>query len=329
MGVKNWSFVPWQTDNLVDTAIETIAVDTPNYMTRRISSFEYGHCQVPGRVPTAHVHVLYSFIRGSLLNNVLPIFIFDGPPEARKRPTNPSLIQLARSLYAQFMREQDVFDTEIAEALIENPALKWYFRASHIRDLCVSLGIPSVTASSEAEMTAAALVIQGRAETVLSNDSDALLFGSAHVTRSIRFSSREIENVTLDALKKCLGLNLMQLKDLAIICGCDFHPGMKGVGPRKGIVLLNRFGNLESILKCKGISQTERNEFLNAREIFDEAEDIRADSLDLSLNAPIVPRVLKLFSPIIGEENANRTAREIVATWKDFGKEQATLERWV
>ena len=49
-----------------------------------------------------------------------------------------------------------------------------------------------------------------------------------------------------------LGLNREQLVDVAILMGTDFNPGIDGIGPKKGLKLVQEFGNAEGALEKIG-----------------------------------------------------------------------------
>lgn len=328
MGVKNWNdLMHWRTIDVSDLSVPVIAIDAPNYMSRRGSVIQTKNYD---RVPLTHIRLALGTIRASLKRDILPVFIFDGPPEALKRRPNPDLVATASKLYQEFSRTQDVYDREMADALHQSPAVKMYFAACHLKDLCSAIGIPAITAPSEAEMFAAVLCREGKVGTVVSSDADVLLFGSPNMTRSLQMTKGKLESATLEELKSSTGLTLEQLRDLAIICGCDFHKkGVKGLGPRKGIAELQRHGDLASVLKARGIPPSEREEYLVARESFDEAEYISTKGVNLSLKAPIVPRMQRLLSVVFGGTRALDQSQELVGIWREFGKSQSTLESWM
>jgi len=277
-----------------------------------------------------HIHLAFGTIRASLRCHILPVFIFDGPPETLKRKPNPQLITSAQRLYERFLAKQDVFDSRVADQLSENPAIRMYFAANHIKGLCRAIGVPAITAPSEAEMYGAVLCREGLVGTVVSNDVDALLFGSPHVTRSLQMSKGKIEFTTLSELERVLDLDIELLRDLAIVCGCDFHKkGLKGLGPRKGALELKRHGGLAYLLRAYGLNPSEREEYLQAREVFNDASYMTAKDEDLSLRPPVITKLVRILSPAFGQESAETRAREVVRLWKMFGKTQSTLEQWV
>lgn len=302
-----------------------MAIDTPNYLARRLSVIKTRKID---RVPTTHVHVLVTMLLSSLRNHILPVFVFDGPPEDLKRKANPELIQEAHELYHSWVSAPDLNDFNSNLEPFLSPALRMYFAAYHVKDICTAAGIPIVVAPSEAEMAAAALCRDGKVGTVVSNDADALLFGAPHVTRSVRLSNREIQRALLSDLRVAHDLDLEQMRDLAVICGCDFHKkGIHGMGPRKGAIALKRHGGLESLLRAIGLARSEMAQYIKARDVFDEANYLRIN-VDLRLQPPVTARVIRLIECALGHEMAVRRATEMLALWKNFGRVQMTLEGW-
>ncbi|MCF2136502.1 MAG: hypothetical protein K9W43_04595 [Candidatus Thorarchaeota archaeon] len=328
MGVRNFDFIPWIWSSASE--IEgAIAVDMPNYLSRRMAVMRTHGGHQSERIPFAHVTVALSLIKATLSASLLPILIFDGSPEALKRPCNPELLHQARDLYDRFIRDEDPYDEEIAERLTRSPALLSYFAQSHVADIARALGVPTVVAPSEAEMYAAVLSRDSIVTTVVSNDVDALLFGAKHVTKQLILSRNELLRVTMDDVLRLTGLSLSQLRDLAIICGCDFHKeGLKGIGPRKGIALLLRHHDLEHVLKARGLSSSQIEPFIIARETFDEAEGIIVEEQMPRLSPPIASRVERFLRPIFGSQKAEQISEDARRRWKDFGIEQASLEMW-
>ena len=330
MGVKNWndSIVPWQWAGIEEIRPGTIAIDVPNYLTRRLVVMKTTRSP-DGRLPLTHVGTFLSLIRSTLSVHILPVMIFDGPPESRKRTPNPELIQTAHGFYKQFVREGDPFNEEIADTLWKSRAVRMYFAVEHIRDLSRVIGVPTITAPSEAEMMAAALCRDNLVDTVVSNDVDALLFGSPHVTKQLQVSSNRILRARLEELETHMELDLERLRDLAVLCGCDFHEGIKGVGPRKGAILLQRHGGLFEVLKAKGIPHAKREELIFAREVFDEPSYLSTNGIELRLNPPIVPKLTRSLRMLMSSDVVETSVEKILKLWKGFGTRQSSLEQWI
>ena len=68
--------------------------------------------------------------------------------------------------------------------------------------------------------------------------------------------------------------------------GTDFHPGLKGIGPKTGIKLIKSLGTIEAICEEKGKEVPERLDeireiFLNHPSIEVEAEDLKPGTVDV------------------------------------------------
>jgi len=330
MGVKNWGdVIAWTWKSSAEIAPGTIAIDVPNYLSRRISVIKQNNGQ-DGRLPLSHVGLFVSLVKITLSNHILPIFVFDGPPETRKRKPNPQLVQRAAEVYKKFQQDGDPYDEDLATELWKSPALRMYFAAEHMRDLGRVVGVPVLTAPSEAEMFAAALCRDGVVKTVVSNDADALLFGSPHVSKQLQLSNGKILRATLSDFEENMQLDLEHLRDLAIVCGCDFHKqGVKGIGPRRGSVLLQKHGGLEGLLKARGFIASERIDFIEARDVFDEASYLSTAGMEFKLKPPLIPKVLRTLEAVMPAERAETTAQKITSLWRTFGNRQSSLEQWL
>jgi len=329
MGVKNWNnVIPWRWVGLEEISPGTIAIDLPNYLTRRLAVMKTTKSK-DGRLPLAHVGTFLGLVRATLNSHILPVVIIDGPPESRKRPPNPELIQTANRLYQEFVKDGDPYNEDISEALWKSRAMRMYFATNHIKDLACVIGIPSITAPSEAEMIAAAMCRDNLVDTVVSNDVDAILFGSPHVTKQLQVSNNRILRVRLEELETHMQLDLERLRDLAVLCGCDFHEGAKGIGPRKGALLLQRHGGLLEVLKAIGATHSIREDFIRAREVFDEPSYLSTDGIDLRLNPPIVPKLTRSLRMVMSENAVQTTVEKILRLWKGFGTQQSSLEQWI
>src|SRR5262249_22571924 len=125
------------------------------------------------------------------------------------------------------------------------------------RQLLRLLGIPVVQAPSEAEAQAAHMAASNQVWASGSKDYDSLLFGASRVVRFLTISGKEFlpsqgisrpivpELIELDRLLTELRVTREQLVDLAMLVGTDFNDGVKGIGPKKALKLVQEFGRIE------------------------------------------------------------------------------------
>src|SRR5262245_56559752 len=187
------------------------------------------------------------------------IFVFDGTPP----PLKKAEIDRRRQVRERYERERD-------EALRAGDAATAYSKATmtsrltremaaEAQNLLTLMGIPTVQAPSEAEAQAAHMAATGRVWAVASKDYDSLLFGAPLVVRFLTISGREFlpsrgesrpivpELLDLPQLLSDWRITREQLVDVAMLVGTDFNQGIKGIGPKKALKLVQQFGRIEDM----------------------------------------------------------------------------------
>ena len=215
-----------------------------------------------GRITSHLAGLFYRTTRLIADYRLEPVFVFDGTPPALKAAE----IQRRRST-----RER--YEQEHAEAVRAGDMARAYSKATmtsrltrdmivEARELLRLMGIPAIQAPSEAEAQAAHLARGGRVWAAASKDYDALLFGAPRLLRFLTISGREFlpsqgtfrpivpELIELDRLLHGWRITREQLVDLAILVGTDFNEGVKGIGPKKALALIEKYGSLERIPGC-------------------------------------------------------------------------------
>jgi len=184
-------------------------------------------------------------------------FVFDGRPPVQKTA------EIARR---RQVRER--YEVEAAAARSAGDLAQAYSKSTmtsrltpemvgEAKQLLHLMGLPAVQAPSEAEAQAAHMARRGDVWAAASKDYDALLFGAPRVVRFLTISGREFlpsqgisrpitpETIDLQEMLDTLGITRAQLIDLGLLVGTDFHPGIKGIGPKKALTLVTRFGGIE------------------------------------------------------------------------------------
>ncbi|PFH34466.1 XPG N-terminal domain-containing protein [Besnoitia besnoiti] len=122
----------------------------------------------------------------------------------------------------------------------------------HMKDQIIALlrafGVPFVSAPGEAEATAASLTEQGLADAVISDDSDALVFGAREIYRNFFENKKSVEMYEASFVVQKLGLDRQQLILLAMLLGCDYTLGVKGIGIVNAVEVLRAFPSLDALL---------------------------------------------------------------------------------
>jgi flap endonuclease-1 len=157
------------------------------------------------------------------------------------------------------------------------------------------MGIPWLEALEDGEAQASFMAAKGDVWAVSSKDYDCLLFGAPILARYLTLTGREYlpskktsrplipELVKLADNLEALGISREQLVDLALLVGTDFNEGAIGIGPKKGLALIRKYGKAEKFPK-----------------------DIRSelpDDIDRVRNIFLHPRILENYS--LKREHAN------------------------
>ena len=126
---------------------------------------------------------------------------------------------------------------------------------AEVRALLEALGIPVVQAPSEGEAQAAHMAARRDVWAVATQDYDALVFGAPRMIKNLTFAKTRrwpkggkfsLIGTYLIELKELLKqhkLDKSQLLTLAVLIGSDFGPGVAGIGPKKGLKLVQKYGH--------------------------------------------------------------------------------------
>ncbi|MFN3532984.1 MAG: flap endonuclease-1 [Candidatus Brocadia sp.] len=187
------------------------------------------------------------------------IFVFDGKPPSLKKEE----IERRHETREKFVKEYEeakaagdmetAFAKSVMTSRLTQPMLE---DAMHLLEL---LGIPYVQAPGEGEAQAAFMARRGDAWGVGSKDYDSLLFGTPRLVRFVTISGKEFlpskgkfrplkpEIIETREMLSHYQISLEQLIDLAILIGTDFNHGVKGIGPKTALRLVQEYGRIERL----------------------------------------------------------------------------------
>jgi flap endonuclease-1 len=230
---------------------------------------------------TSHLSGLFYRNANLMMDNIKPIYVFDGKANELKRAE----IERRNKLKKEAAQK---YQLAIEEGRMED-ARKYSTRTAVLTDKMVEdskkmlsyLGIPYIQAPSDGESAASYLTRQDMAFAVASQDYDSILFGAKKLVRNLAISGKrkvpsrktyidiEPEILEHDKVLHETGLTHEQLVDVGILIGTDFNPGgFPGIGPKTAIKLIKENGRLEDVKKIKNLLpqvpyQEIRNIFLN------------------------------------------------------------------
>jgi flap endonuclease-1 len=264
LGVNLRSIVPKTVVKLEDLSGKTVAIDAYNTLYQFLSIIRQ-----PDGTPlkdntgkvTSHLSGLLYRTSNLVELGIKPIFVFDGTPPKLKTVEIQRRKQVkveAKMHYEKALAKGDMFKArKFAQA---TTSMKTYMKedAKRLLDL---MGLPWLQAPSEGEAQAAHMTRRGDADYCGSQDYDSLLFGAPTLLRNITVSGKRKlpgknvyidvvpEVFTLDKVLRECGITYEQLIDVGILIGTDFNPdGIKGLGPKTALKLIQRHGTLENAL---------------------------------------------------------------------------------
>ncbi len=211
-----------------------------------------------GRVTSHLSGLFYRTTRLIAEHRLRLIFVFDGPPPARKADE----IAKRRAVKQRYEEERDLalargdLDEAYSKSTMTSRLTKEMI--GEARELLRLMGIPTVQAPSEGEAQAAHMA--ARSPDIwasASKDYDSLLFGTPRLVRFLTISGKEFlpsqgtfrpivpETIELERLLTGWGITRQGLVDLALLVGTDFNAGINGIGPKKALKLVQQFGSIE------------------------------------------------------------------------------------
>ncbi len=187
------------------------------------------------------------------------VFVFDGKPHPLKRRTVDARRmgrQKAEKEYGEAISRGD-YSTAWSKAVMTGRVTADIL--GDAKKLLTLMGVPWLEALEDAEAQASHMASNGLVWGVGSKDYDSLLYGAPILARNLTITGREYlpaqrkmrplipELLDLQKNLQALGITREQLVDVAILVGTDFNEGIYGVGPKKALALVQRYGSLDSV----------------------------------------------------------------------------------
>ncbi|HEX9908079.1 MAG TPA: flap endonuclease-1 [Thermoplasmata archaeon] len=261
MGVDISDLVKGKQVSLTDLSGRSVAIDAFNTLYQFLSMIRQPDgtplMDRDGRV-TSHLSGLFHRTAALLEIGIKPVYVFDGKPPELKKKT----LEARRA--AREQAEKD-WKKAVEEGDLKK-ALSKATRTSRLDSdmieeslsLLDALGVPWVKAPSEGEAQMGHMARKGDVWAGASQDFDAILFGTPTLVRNLTLAGKRRlpsgktvdvtpEVVTLSDVLGTLGVTREQLVDMAILIGTDFNEGVKGIGPKKALGYVRKYGSIENL----------------------------------------------------------------------------------
>jgi len=263
-----------------DLEDKVIAVDAYNIIYQFLSSIRQRDGtplkDSEGRVTSHLSGILYR--NANLIEaGIQPVYVFDGKADIMKEGTLEKREERKREAEKEYEKSLEEGDLERARIKAKQTSRMTDEIEESSKRLLSLLAIPWIQAPSEGESQAAHLVENGDAWAVGSQDYDTLLFGASRLIKNLtvtgkrkmpgssKYKKISPELIDLDEVLADLEITREQLVDIGILCGTDYNDGVKGIGPKRGLKYIRKYGNLEAVLEEK---EKEVNNHQSIRDIF-------------------------------------------------------------
>ncbi len=225
---------------------------------------------------TSHLSGLFYRNINIIEIGIIPVYVFDGKPHPLKERTIKERIMLKEKAEKEYLESLAMGDMEKARSYASRTSRLTQDMVTESMELLNAMGIPTIVSPSEGEAEASYLCKRGRVSYVVSQDYDSLLFGAPKLLRNVTISGKRRagkggrtidinpEVILLEDVLKANQITHEQLVDIGILVGTDFNEGIKGIGPKKALQLIKKYGSIRNIPDIKIENYEEiRNIFLN------------------------------------------------------------------
>ena len=223
---------------------QRIAVDGHNVAFRYLTSIRARDGDVlrnaDGRV-TSHLYGFLGLVKQLRERGAEPIVVWDGPVHPRKQATVDDRIRKREEAVIRAQAALDAGDMTTYRRVVRATT---YLDGEMIADctrLLEPLGVAVTTADHDGERFAAALCQAGHADAVATEDFDALVAGAPAVLRKAGGQAPFMHHL---GDLETHGLDERQLRQVAVLCGTDWHPGVRGFGAKTAVRALQDYPDL-------------------------------------------------------------------------------------
>ena len=341
MGVKLQEIIVRKGIEFQNLAGKIIVIDAPNIImslfnfVRKNSDGSYGGLILDRtQRPISHLYNLLYRTNFLYSKNIFPIFVFDGKISELKRVITKDQLKdflFTKKWYEGAMKQGS---KSLAREIALSKEYMWQNILEESKQLLAALGVPYIESPGSAESQCAYLVKKGIAQFSNSQDFDSLLFGCPYLVQNLSKSLRRkvqgkwryekiIPMVTnLHKSLKLLDISIFQLVDLSLLIETDYFPGIKGIGPKKGLKYIKQHKNIETVIlrekEKHNFNNLTKNIITEVRKIF-LLPDVNEAENEFFWNPPHRSKIYKLLC----EEhhlNKERVLNNVEKLTNSYGK---------
>jgi len=205
--------------NLYELSGKKVVIDTSIYMYRYLGE-------------EALLENIYLMINILRINNIIPLFVFDGKPPKEKEDILKERKENKKKAEEKYNElKNQLIDGQNEKEKIEEEMIqlkKEFIRLHHtdIKDvklLIQSLGVSYIEAPGEADKLCAKLVNKNLAYACLSEDMDMFVYGCKRVLRYLSLLNKTAIMYEMKDILIELDMNFNDFKNICIISGTDYN----------------------------------------------------------------------------------------------------------
>ncbi len=344
MGVNLGDVVPKKEIELKDLSGKILAFDAFNMLYQFLASIRQEDgtplMDLKGR-PTGHLSGLFYRTAKLMELGINVIYVFDGsPPPFKERERARREEEKKKAEIALELAKTLEMDESVIRRYAEGAVKLTKEMVEESKALLRAMGVVVVEAPSEGEAEAAYLAKIGRAFGAVSQDYDALVFGSPRLFRNISIThKRKVpgqnrwitvgpEEIQLEDLLSHLNINREQLISLALLVGTDFNEGVKGIGPKKGLKIVQQYKTWDEVKAyVKTKYQHSFPEYID--EVYEFFLNPPVSEPEISFRTLDEEKVVEILvkEHDFSEERVRKTCEKVIKAQKEV-KAQQRLSDW-
>jgi len=277
-------------------------------------------------VVTSHLSGLFYRNMNLMASGIDLVYVFDGEPpihkrdELNKRKKNK---EKENQKYISAIKDGNIVD---ARKYAKRTSIVDRNIIDEAKELLTIMGIQVIMSPSEGEAQASYMARAGDVWASASQDYDSILFGTPKTIRNLTLSNKfNPELIRLEDILNKHKITREQLIDIAILVGTDYNTGVRGLGPAKSLLLIQKHEKIEDIPDIH--DKISLNEVKIIRNLFLDPKIIKNYKIE---HKDIDER--RLVSYLCGEMNFSeeRVLKTLEKTVKhDKNKQVNTLDSWI
>ena len=193
------------------------------------------------------------------INNITPIYIFDGVPGEEKKEvivSRQNKLKEKKVLMDTLKKEIDETDDVEQKNKLKQTLYKLDTKTIHVTKEDVKqvkylfdlLNIKYIQAIGEADLLCSKMCSTGKVDFVITEDMDILTSGSKLLLRDFNIYNNKATLFDLGEILNKLEISYEKFVELCIMLGCDYLKRPNGMGPKKSFKLINECENVEDIV---------------------------------------------------------------------------------